>query len=101
MCVMAGVHVNEVSSIDAAIRLTDLEDWGYTPSDFRRLLELSPGGCFAAELAGEVVGVLTTTTYDELAFLGAVIVRPELRGRGVGKQMMEAALDHLRALQEH
>ncbi len=84
--------------IDAAIRLTDLEDWGYSPSDFRRLLELSPGGCFAAELAGEVVGVLTTTTYDGLAFLGAVIVRPELRGRGVGKQMMEAALDHLRAL---
>src|SRR5207249_11070226 len=28
---------------------------------------------------------------------GAVIVSPELRGKGVGKQMMEAALDHLRS----
>jgi len=87
----------ETRDIDAAIRLTDLEGWGYTRNDFRRLLALSPDGCLAADLEGEVVGVLTTTAYDGLAFLGAVIVRPELRGRGVGKQIMEAALDHLRA----
>src|SRR3989441_464498 len=83
--------------IDAAIALTDLEAWGYTREDFRRLLALSPDGCFAAERDGRVVGVLTTTTYDGLAFLGAVIVAPELRGKGVGKEMMEAALAHLLA----
>jgi len=86
----------EERDIDAAIALTDLEGWGYTRADFQRLLALSPDGCLAAELRGRVVGVLTTTTYDALAFLGAVIVSPELRGKGVGKQMMEAALDHLR-----
>jgi ribosomal protein S18 acetylase RimI-like enzyme len=93
-----GAHVRrlEERDIDAAIALTDLEGWGYTPSDFRRLLHLSPDGCFAAEIEAHVVGVLTTTTYDGLAFLGAVIVSPELRGKGVGKQMMEAALAHLR-----
>src|SRR5207253_2945 len=32
-----------------------------------------------------------------LAFLGAVIVSPELRGKGAGKQMMETALDYLRS----
>jgi len=87
----------EERDIDAAIALTDLEAWGYTREDFRRLLALSPDGCFAAERGGRVVGVLTTTTYDGLAFLGAVIVAPELRGKGVGKEMMEAALAHLRA----
>jgi len=87
----------EERDIDAAIALTDLEAWGYTREDFRRLLALSPDGCFAAERYGRVVGVLTTTTYDGLAFLGAVIVAPELRGKGVGKEMMEAALAHLRA----
>jgi ribosomal protein S18 acetylase RimI-like enzyme len=86
----------EERDIDAAIALTDLEAWGYTREDFRRLLALSPGGCFAAERDRRVVGVLTTTTYDGLAFLGAVIVAPELRGKGVGKQMMEATLAHLR-----
>src|SRR5207253_5878636 len=83
--------------IGAAIALTDLENWGYTRADFVRLLTLSPEGCFVVEANGRVVGVLTTTTYDGLAFLGAVIVSPELRGKGVGKQMMEAALAHLRA----
>ncbi len=87
----------EYRDIDDAIALTDLEAWGYTRVDFRRLLALSPDGCFAAELDGRLVGVLTTTTYDGLAFLGAVIVRPDLRGKGVGKQMMEVALDYLQS----
>ncbi len=87
----------EEGDIDAAIALTDLEAWGYTREDFRRLLALSPNGCFAAERDGRVVGVLTTTTYDGLAFLGAVIVAPELRGKGVGKELMEATLAHLQA----
>lgn len=95
---MEGTRVRSLGErdIDAAIALTDLEGWGYTDADFRRLLALSPEGCFAAEREGRVVGVLTTTTYDGLAFLGAVIVRPELRGKGVGRMMMEAALEHLR-----
>jgi len=75
--------------------LTDLEDWGYTRADFERLLALAPQGCFAAEEDGRVVGVMTTTTYDHLAFLGAVIVSPECRGQGVGRLLMQAALLHL------
>src|SRR5207245_1169386 len=59
---------------------------------------LSSEGCFVAERQRRVVGVLTTTTYAGLAFLGAVIVAPELRGKGVGKEMMEAALAHLRKI---
>ena len=96
---MEGTRIRrlEERDIDVAIALTDLEAWGYTREDFRRLLALSPDGCFVAERDGRVVGVLTTTTYEGLAFLGAVIVAPELRGKGVGKEMMEAALAHLRA----
>src|SRR6267378_5779049 len=93
----ARVRTLDRADIDAAIALTNLENWGYTQADFLRLLALSPEGCFVAESNGRVVGVLTTTTYDGLAFLGAVIVSPELRGKGVGKTMMEATLDHLRS----
>ena len=97
---MEGTRVRrlEERDIPAAIALTDLEAWGYTAADFRRLLDLSPEGCFAAELRGRVVGVLTTTTYGPLAFLGAVIVSPDLRGKGVGQQMMEAALRYLQEI---
>jgi ribosomal protein S18 acetylase RimI-like enzyme len=87
----------EGRDIDAAIALTDLEDWGYTRADFDRLLALSPQGCFAAEDDGRVVGVLTTTSYGSLAFLGAVIVDPSLRGQGVGRLLMREAMRYLAA----
>ena len=77
--------------------MTDLEGWGYTRADFERLLSLSPSGCFAAEEDDRILGVMTTTTYDRLAFLGAVIVSPEARGRGLGRLLMQAALLHLAA----
>jgi predicted N-acetyltransferase YhbS len=83
--------------IDAALALTDLEGWGYTRADFARLLALSPEGCFAAEDEGRLVGLLTTTSYEHLAFLGAVIVPPEVRGQGVGRILMQTALLHLAA----
>ncbi len=96
---MAGIKVRRLRErdTDRAIELTDLEHWGYTPADFRRLLALAPNGCFAAEKGDRVVGVLSTTAYGPVAYLGAVIVDPALRGRGVGEAMMRAALEHLDA----
>ncbi len=81
--------------IERAIELTNLEGWGYTRADFERLLALSPQGCFAAEEDGHVVGVLSTTSFGPLAFLGAVIVDPAARGKGVGRLLMQDALRHL------
>ncbi len=78
---MEGARIRrlEEQDIDAAIALTDLEQWGYTRADFRRLRAFSPDGCFVAESDRRVVGVLTTTAYDGLAFLGAVIVMRTVR----------------------
>jgi len=78
-----------------AIRLTDLEDWGYSRADFERLLALEPEGCFVARLRGKRVGITCSTSYGRLAFIGAVIVHPDARGEHVGEALMQAALDHL------
>jgi ribosomal protein S18 acetylase RimI-like enzyme len=95
---VAGAKIRRLTErdIDAAIALTDLEGWGYSRADFDRLLYLSPRGCFVAERQGAVVGVLTTTPYGRLAFLGAVIVKPDLRGQAIGRAMIEVALGHLK-----
>lgn len=94
---MAGAEVRVFTErdIDRAIALTDLEGWGYTRADFLRLLALNPEGCFVAEDGDHVVGLLSTTAYGRLAYLGAVIVQPDRRGQGIGDAMMRAALDHL------
>lgn len=91
----ARIRTLRKGDIDRAIALTDLERWGYTRADFERLLALGPKGCFAAEDHGHVVALLTTTPYGRVAYLGAVIVSPEHRGRGLGRALMERTLDHL------
>jgi len=96
---MEGPRVREFSERDIAfaIRLTDLERWGYTRADFERLLALEPNGCFVAELGGKRVGITCSTAYGPLAFLGAVIVNPKVRGKGVGDALLRATLDYLDA----
>jgi len=78
-----------------AIRLTDLERWGYTRADFERLLALEPEGCFVALVGGKRAGITCSITYGKLAFIGAVIVHPEMRGKHVGEALMKATLDYL------
>jgi predicted N-acetyltransferase YhbS len=95
--VAAHVRRFEERDIERAIALTDLESWGYTRADFLRLLALHPDGCFVAQDGGHVVGLLTTTPYGRVAYLGAVIVQPDRRGERIGDTMMRAALDHLDA----
>ncbi len=97
---MAGTRVRRFRERDIAraIELTDLEQWGYTHRDFLRLLALAPRGCFAAEKGDRMVGVLSTTAYGRVAYLGAVIVDPATRGQGVGNTLMRAALEHLDAV---
>lgn len=96
---MAGPRIRRLrdGDVDRAVALTDLESWGYSPADIRRFLALSRKGCFAAEVRGEVVGVLATFAYGRVAYLGSVIVEPGHRGHGIGEAMMRAALTHLSA----
>jgi len=96
---MAGARVRRLSKRDItfAIRLTNLERWGYTREDFERLLALEPQGCFVAELGGKRVGITCSTVYGPLAFVGAVIVDPKVRGKGVGDALLRATLDYLDA----
>jgi GNAT superfamily N-acetyltransferase len=81
--------------VNWAIRLTDLEHWGYTRADFERLLALEPEGCFVAIIGGKRAGLTCSITYGKLAFIGAVIVHPEVRGKHVGEALMRSTLDYL------
>ncbi|HZN10525.1 MAG TPA: GNAT family N-acetyltransferase, partial [Blastocatellia bacterium] len=82
--------------IEAAMRLKELAGWNQTEADWRRLLGLAPGGCFAAWADGRLVATTTTTAYgQELAWIGMVLVDPEYRRRGIATALMRAALDHL------
>ncbi|HEY6122566.1 MAG TPA: GNAT family N-acetyltransferase, partial [Pyrinomonadaceae bacterium] len=91
------IRVLQRSDIAAALRLKELAGWNQTEQDWQRLLRLEPRGCFCATSDGRVIGTSTTTTYGfDLAWIGMVLVDPEYRKRGIGKRLMQVALDYLR-----
>ena len=83
------------SDIPSAMRLKEAAGWNQTEADWRRLLLLQPNGCFAAVKDGRVVGTTTTTIYDELAWIGMVLVDPQHRRQGIAATLMNVALEYL------
>ena len=82
--------------ISFAVRLTDQEEWGITPSALRRLRRLNPRGCFIAYDGITRTGLTTTTAYGkELAWIGNVIVDCEHRGKHIGQSLVEHAVSFL------
>jgi GNAT superfamily N-acetyltransferase len=64
----------------------------------RRLLVTDAGGCWVAELETgdgvEIVGFATSLTRELMWVLSSYGVRPGLQGRGIGRQLLEAATHH-------
>ena len=81
-----------------AMRLKEAAGWNQTEDEWRRLLRLSPRGCFAATVGGRVVATTTTTRYGRaLAWVGMVLVDPGFRRKGIATMLVRAALDSLEA----
>jgi len=77
-------------------RLVEQAGWNQLPSDWLRLIELEPQGCFAVRLQGEIAATLTTTCYGtELAWIGMMLVEPRFRRQGIGRRLMEHAIEIL------
>jgi ribosomal protein S18 acetylase RimI-like enzyme len=63
----------------------------------RHLVQHDPEGCWVAEDASGVVGIVTSFRRETLWCLATYAVRPRLQGRGIGKPLLAAALGHGRA----
>ena len=60
----------------------------------RAALATDPGGCWVAEVDGEVVGGAVSRVRELMWILASFAVRPDLQGRGIGTQLMAAAMHH-------
>jgi ribosomal protein S18 acetylase RimI-like enzyme len=97
---LTGGHVfkiTEMTPADLAFATASAqkEHWAYLESDFRRLIDLEPEGCFVAWEDRSRVGIITTTTYQDYAFVGSLIVKPAKRRRGIGEKLMHRAIGYL------
>ena len=57
-------------------------------------LRTDPGGCWVAEDDTGLVGLATSFVRDTTWCLATYAVRPGLQGQGIGKSLLEAALQH-------
>ena len=60
----------------------------------RHMLGTDPGGCFVAVDSSGVIGAVIALRRELTWILSTYAVRPGLQGRGVGTQLMLAALEH-------
>jgi len=74
------------------------EGWNPGLADGACFATVDPGGFLIGELDGAPAATISCVNYDErFAFLGFYIVRPDLRGRGYGLRIWNAAVEHARS----
>ncbi|MBX4958762.1 GNAT family N-acetyltransferase [Rhizobium lentis] len=77
--------------LEAAVALSRQAGWPHRPEDWQMAHALSEG--VVAIEDGRVVGTVLVTSYKEdCATINMVIVDETMRGRGVGRRLMDAAL---------
>ena len=77
------------------MQLMDMVGWGMTPDDYMRMLTISPEGLFIASVDGVDLGMVSTTSYGSIAWVGNLVVLPESRGMGLGAALMMKTMCYL------
>lgn len=87
------MHRNDV---DLAVSWAAKEGWNPGLSDAECFYAADPNGFFTAEVDGQTVGCVSSVAYDErYGFMGLYIVKPELRGHGIGMKLWNAAMAYM------
>ncbi len=89
------IHIRAMTEHDLPLgmRLKGQAGWNQTPTDWRRFLAMEPEGCLVAELDDLPVGTAVVTPFEGVAWISMVLVEQQFRGRGVGKALMNRAVE--------
>lgn len=82
--------------IEAGMRLSTQAGWNQVATDWERFIDLSPNGCFAGRVDGQVVATTCLVTYEDVTWIGMVLVDEAHRCNGYGTALFEHALNSVR-----
>jgi ribosomal protein S18 acetylase RimI-like enzyme len=78
--------------LTAFLTLAAEENWICGQGEFDFLLRQFPQGCLAARIDDTPVAFITAIKYGTSGWIGNLIVRRDLRGKGIGNVLMRKAL---------
>jgi GNAT superfamily N-acetyltransferase len=82
--------------LDQALRLSTVVGWNQRLDDWRMLLRLPAARAFAAFLDARdrsIIGTSIGIDYGGFAWIAMMLVDPAYRGRGIGRRLLETAID--------
>lgn len=82
--------------VDWAVEMAAGEGWNPGVGDAEAFYAQDSGGFLIGEMGGEAVGCISAVKYgDAFGFIGFYIVRPDMRGKGYGIRLWNAAMQRL------
>jgi GNAT superfamily N-acetyltransferase len=87
------------ADIALGMQLKQAAGWTQIEADWRRALELEPDGCFVAEADGAGVGTVATCLFGPIAWIAMVLVDQRCRGLGIGRALLERAIEYCESRQ--
>ena len=87
---------NKPSDLEYAAYLTKKEGWhSETFLEFKSFYDHDSGGCFLCEVGGMPAGMCIATAYQQSGFIGQLIVDTQFRNQGIGRVLMQRAIEYL------
>ena len=84
--------------VGACMGLVRGAGWNQVPRDWERFIGYAPRGVFVAVSANrQIVGTVTTTAYDAMAWIGMMLVDPHFRRQGIATRLLKHAIAHLQS----
>lgn len=90
---MLQIRTMTAADIPLGLRLKSQAGWNQIAADWQRMLAMQPDGCFVAELDGVAVATAVACIFGSVAWIAMVLVEESVRGRGIGKALMQHALE--------
>jgi GNAT superfamily N-acetyltransferase len=92
---MIRIRPMTLADIPFGLCLSRQAGWNQTEVHWQRLVDFQEDGCFVGERQGKPVATTTTSIFGPVAWIAMVLVEESLRGRGIGKALLEHALEFL------
>jgi predicted N-acetyltransferase YhbS len=94
---MVDIQTLRAADLPIGLQMSRDAGWNQTLADWRRFLKLAPQGCFRASVDDRLVGTVTTCQFGEVGWIGMMLVGAKWRRQGIGRALLQGAIQHLEA----